>query len=76
MFAFFPNVDRFATYYVCESEFHHLYVQVLVHGHSGKCECMTSNFIRDLGTIVNIANINMSRTLGGLQYTGKMMITG
>ena len=30
----FSNLERFATYYVCDFEFYYLYVRVLVHGHS------------------------------------------
>ena len=48
----FSNLDRFATYYICNFEFYHLYVRVLVHDHSGKCE---------------FANVNVT-ILGGLQY--------
>ena len=43
-----------------------MYILVLVHDHSRKCEFAMSTF-RDLGTIVKIANISTSWTLGGLQ---------
>ena len=45
------NLDGFVMYYICDFEFYHLYVRVLVHGHSGKCEFAMSNFC-DLGMLV------------------------
>ena len=62
-----PNLNRFVTYYVCDIKLYHLYVQVLVHGHSWTCEFAMSNFC-DLRTIAKIANITMAWTVGGLQY--------